>query len=355
MSHQKIIFTNEVAQAIDYMISEADPAGIWIIADTTTAEKAVPYLRDCSTALASASLITLDQGDSNKTIETVTGVWASLSTGGATRRSLVINVGGGMVTDLGGFAAATFKRGVRFFNVPTTLLGAVDAAVGGKTGINFSGLKNEIGVFREADAVIISTRFLSTLPHNEILSGYAEMIKHGIIADADIYRRLLEFDITGCDQESLLPLLEESVEIKRTIVRQDPHEHGLRRALNFGHTAGHAFESLAIARQAPVPHGYAVAWGMVVETVLSHLELGFPSDRLHQLAKYILDHYSIPDINCNDYPELIRLMGHDKKNPYPGRINFTLLNDIADVHTDCIVTDSNIRAALDIFRDLMQF
>lgn len=355
MPHQKILFTNNVVPAIDFLISEADPDGIWIIADTDTARMVVPSLRDSSQPLAGASLITLKQGDDHKTIEALTGVWESLCAQGATRRSLVVNVGGGMVTDLGGFAAATFKRGVRFFNVPTTLLGAVDAAVGGKTGINFMGLKNEIGSFREADAVIVSTRFLSTLPEKEILSGYAEMIKHGIIADAGVYNRLLDFDIAAADPEGLLPLLEESVEIKRTIVRQDPHEHGLRRALNFGHTAGHALESLAIARRSPVPHGYAVAWGMVVETVLSHLILGLPSDRLHRLAGYVQQHYGTPAIGCNDYSELIRLMGHDKKNPHPGHINFTLLNDIADVHTDCIVADTDIRAAIDIFRDLLHF
>lgn len=355
MSHQKIIFTNDVVPALDFMIGETDPAGIWIIADSNTADMVVPYLREISPALAGASLIILEQGDDHKTLEALAGVWESLSAEGATRRSLIINVGGGMVTDLGGFAAATFKRGVRFFNVPTTLLGAVDAAVGGKTGINFMGLKNEIGSFREADAVIVSTRFLPTLPDKEILSGYAEMLKHGIIADAGVYRRLLDFDISSTDPEALLPLLEESVEIKRTIVSQDPHEHGMRRALNFGHTAGHAVESLAIARQSPVPHGYAVAWGMVVETVLSHLILGFPSEHLHMLAGYVLRHYGTPAISCNDYPELIRLMGHDKKNPLPGHINFTLLSDIAEVRTDCIVSDDDIRASLDIFRDLLHF
>ena len=217
------------------------------------------------------------------------------------------------MTDLGGFAAATFKRGIRFINIPTTLLSAVDAAVGGKTGVNFNGLKNEIGVFKEAETVIISTVFFSTLPERELKSGYAEMLKHGLLDGEAVYNKLLDYDFDNVAGNGLLRLVEESVNVKRRIVEQDPFEQGLRRALNLGHTAGHAFESLALKRNSPVPHGYAVAWGMVVEAVLSHTEKGFPSAELYRLADYVCRHYGAFHITCDDYPELIEFMRHDKK------------------------------------------
>ena len=228
---------------------------------------------------------------------------------------MVINVGGGVVTDMGGFAAATFKRGIRFINVPTTLLGAVDAAVGGKTGINFNGYKNEVGAFAEAYAVIVSTCYFGTLPADELLSGYAEMLKHGLISNREVYDRLLAYDITDQSQlPALLPLLRESIEVKRAIVREDPTERGIRRALNLGHTAGHSFESAAMESGRPVPHGYAVAWGLVVELILSHLRLGFPSDELHRFAAYIHRHYGARSIDCTANPTLLRFMHHQKKN-----------------------------------------
>ena len=179
-------------------------------------------------------MITIPAGDTAKDIESISKVWMELSTTGATRRSLMINLGGGMITDLGGFAAASFKRGINFINVPTSLLGAVDAAVGGKTGINFNGLKNEIGVFCPAYAVIISTEFFATLDNDNLLSGYAEMIKHGLISSNEIFNKLINYDIRSRDNIHLLSLLEESVNVKREVVEEDPFEKGLRKALNLG-------------------------------------------------------------------------------------------------------------------------
>ena len=237
--------------------------------------------------------------------------------------------------------------------MPTTLLSAVDAAVGGKTGINFGGLKNEIGAFCDADAVVISTSWLATLPAEELKSGYAEMIKHALIDSPAEYRRLLDFDIAAADLTGLLPLVERSVMVKKGVVEQDPREQGIRRALNLGHTAGHAFESLAMRRGRPVPHGYAVAWGLVVDLIISHMKLGFPSAAVHELAAYVGRVYGVMPITCDDYPALLELMSHDKKNATPGAINFTLLDAPGKIHIDCIVDARDIEAALDIFRDLM--
>lgn len=351
---QKLIFTSEPARELDALISDYAPAGVFLLADTNTARLVVPRLMQHSTAIAAAQLIEIDAGDDHKSLDALAHVWHRLSACGATRHSLLINVGGGMVTDLGGFAAATFKRGIRFINIPTTLLGAVDAAVGGKTGINFDGLKNEVGVFAKACAVIISTCYFDTLPHSELLSGYAEMLKHALIESPQALAQALTYNLDSADPAQLLPLLERSVRVKERIVTADPFERGLRRALNLGHTAGHAFESMAMAAGTPVPHGHAVAWGLVVDLVISHMHLGFDSTILRQVAQFVYDNYPAPSLTCSDYDTLINLMRHDKKNVDSSTINFTLLRAPGDVCIDCTASPRDISAALDIFRDMMR-
>lgn len=354
-NRQAVEFTDDPASVLSYLVEECGGNHVSIIADNNTARLVVPQLQAKCPQLSAAQVITVEAGDDHKNLESLASIWRNLNEGGSTRHSIAVNVGGGVVTDMGGFAAATFKRGIRFINVPTTLLGAVDAAVGGKTGINFNGYKNEIGAFAEAYGVVVSTCYFDTLPTEELLSGYAEMLKHGLISDRGTYNRLLAYDITDRTKlPELLPLLRESVEVKRAIVREDPTERGIRRALNLGHTAGHAFESMAMKRGCPVAHGYAVAWGLVVETVLSHLQLGFPSDELHRLAAYVERHYGAPAIQCADYPELIGFMHHDKKNHSTDEINCTLLTNPGEFRIDCRVSDTEMEAALDIFRDLMR-
>lgn len=353
MKHQDLIFSNDVASQLDALVEKYNPSKLFVLVDTNTRELVLPKLASESTAVANASVITIEAGDINKNIESLMHIWSHLVDGGATRKSLMINLGGGVITDIGGFAGATFKRGIRFINVPTTLLSAVDAAVGGKTGINFHGFKNEIGAFCEAEAVIISTCFLVTLSKEELLSGYAEMLKHGLISNADTYNRLLANDVAEIDTERLLQLLQESVMVKKRVVEEDPTEKGIRRALNLGHTAGHAFESLALQRKSPIPHGYAVAWGLVVELVLSHMQLQFPSNELTRLATYIYENYGAFNITCDDYQALIEFMRHDKKNDSANEINFTMLKNVGDIHIDCIATEDDIKAALDIYRDFM--
>lgn len=351
---QKLIFTNHVEQAIDMLVGEYAPDDIYVLVDHNTAESVLPRLQSLCRSLSGASIISVAPGDDNKTLDALSHIWRQLSENGATRRSLLVNIGGGMITDMGAFAAATFKRGLRFINVPTTLLGAVDAAYGGKTGINFNGLKNEIGVFKKADAVIISTTFLTTLPHQEINSGYAEMIKHAMIADGDMLAALLRSQPTDHDPETLLALVEQSSQVKTDIVNQDPEEKSIRKALNFGHTAGHAFEELALERQSPIPHGYAVAYGMVVETILSVIKKQFPIDRMRTLAAYVFKTYRAFPFTCDDYGRLVDLMRHDKKNHKAGDINFTLLKNVGEVEIDCTATEQEITAAFDIYREELQ-
>ncbi len=352
---KNLIFSNDVSGNIDAIAKELSPTGIYVIADVNTATFVVDRLAKTSTAIAGAHRITVKSGDINKTIESVTDIWKELNRQGATRNSLVINIGGGMVTDMGGFAAATFKRGLRFVNIPTTLLAAVDASVGGKTGINFNQYKNEVGLFCNAHAVIISTCFFDTLPREEILSGFAEMIKHAII-DANVgLGDLLRSDISAGTYtgNNFLEHVRRSVMVKQDIVSKDFKETGLRRILNLGHTVGHAFESHALRHGIPIAHGYAVAWGLVTELLISHMTLGLPTDIIYPLAKFIYENYGAYEISCDDYPSLLQLMGHDKKNESPDAITFSLLRDIGVIETGITVDPDTIRAALDIYRDLM--
>lgn len=350
---QKLIFSNTPAQELDAILEAAAAPQIFILTDSNAAPAAaLPLKAECK-ALENAPMIVIEPGDVHKDVASLIHIWAELGRLGATRKSLLVNAGGGVITDIGGFAAGTFKRGIRFINVPTTLLAAVDAAVGGKTGINFEGFKNEIGVFCEAESVLISTLWLRTLPAEEIRSGYAEMIKHGLISSVEATRRLLDYDISSADTDLLLPLVEESVMVKKRVVEEDPREQGIRRALNLGHTAGHAFESWAMKRERPVAHGYAVAWGLVVDLVLSHMRFGFDAALLRRVADYVRTHYGVLPIGCGDYPALVEFMKHDKKNASADHINFTLLSAPGKVMIDCIVDEKEICAALDIYRDLM--
>lgn len=345
-----IIYTSNISDGVEKILSQKEFDLLFILTDENTHRYAMPLLSN-SKIYKEAKEIVILADDSNKNIENLTTIWKALGEGGATRKSLLINLGGGMVTDMGGFAAATFKRGIDHINIPTTLLGAVDAAVGGKTGINFGGLKNEIGAFKQPSAVVINTEFFKTLASEHLLSGFAEMLKHGLISNMESYNRLLQFDICNPDYASLLSLVEESVAVKERIVEEDPLEKGIRKYLNLGHTSGHAIESLAIKRGTPVQHGYAVAWGLVCEAILSHIKLGFPQKEVYQLTEYIKNNYGTFNISCKDYSYLYEKITHDKKNE-SGRINYTLLKDVGIVEINVAVTKEEIETSFDLYRDL---
>lgn len=345
---QKIIISSDLQEALAGAIEECKPDKLFVLVDDVTERLCLPLTAGFA-CMAEARKIVIGSSDTNKTLETVAHVWTDLQCMGASRHSLMVNIGGGMVTDLGGFAASTFKRGIGFVNIPTTLLSMVDASVGGKTGINFGGLKNEIGVFNNANSVILDTDFLRTMDTENMCSGYAEMLKHGLINEERMWVELVSFDIAHPDLKQLQRMVAESVEVKERIVQQDPTEKGLRKALNFGHTFGHAFESLALQRTA-ILHGYAVAYGMICELYLSAVKTGFPSEKLRQTVNFIKENYRKMDITCDDYPHLIDLMRHDKKN-VGGQINFTLLGGIGDIRINQCATEEEIKDAYDFYRE----
>ena len=382
---QRVIISQDIEHDLAQAIAETEHDRVFVLTDDITQECCLPKVAVLF-AKHNATTITIRHDDTNKTLATLADVWTALQRGGATRHSLLVNLGGGMVTDLGGFAAATFKRGINFINIPTTLLAMVDAAVGGKTGINFGGLKNEVGAFANARYVIVNTCFLDTLDTANLCSGYAEMLKHSLISNAQMWAEHVNFDILQPDLAELQRMVAASIAVKEHIVADDPHEHGIRKALNFGHTIGHALEEfsmqqpggavvstaptkqeiprggavvsarllpLAKARTAPkntLLHGYAVAFGLIGELYISARKAGFPTARLHQTARFIRENYGAVAFTCADYPTLLNLMRHDKKNT-SGTINFTLLHDIGDIRINQTATDEEIREALDFIRE----
>ena len=392
---QRVIISQDIEHDLAQAIAETEHDRVFVLTDDITQECCLPKVAALLTK-HNATTITIRHDDTNKTLATLADVWTALQRGGATRHSLLVNLGGGMVTDLGGFAAATFKRGIHFINIPTTLLAMVDAAVGGKTGINFGGLKNEVGAFANARYVIVNTCFLDTLDTANLCSGYAEMLKHSLISNAQMWAEHVNFDILQPDLAELQRMVAASIAVKEHIVADDPHEHGIRKALNFGHTVGHALEEfsmqqpggavvsarllpLARARTAPtkqeIPkgvavvsarllplarartapkntllHGYAVAFGLIGELYISARKAGFPTARLHQTARFIRENYGAAAFTCDDYPTLLNLMRHDKKNT-ADTINFTLLHDIGDIRINQTATDEEIREALDFIRE----
>ena len=350
MEKQKIIISEDLRHSLTKAIDEVSHDLLFVLCDETTERLCLPVISDFA-CMKGVLHITIPATDSHKTLESLSHVWSELQRMGATRHSLMVNLGGGMVTDLGGFAASTFKRGIPYINIPTTLLSMVDASVGGKTGINFGGLKNEIGVFNNARSVILDTIFLRTMDYENILSGYAEMLKHSLINNETMWAELLNFHIEMRDEslETLRQMVNESVAVKQRIVMEDPTEHGIRKALNLGHTAGHAFESLALERK-PVLHGYAVAWGMIVELYLCCVKTGFPQDKMRQTVAFIKENYGRMPITCDDYPHLIELMHHDKKNQ-GNAINFTLLGSIGDIRINQTASEEEIKEALDFYRE----
>lgn len=290
---QRIIISKQLQTDLAKAIAECEHDRIFVLVDETTNKLCWSLVKDYL-CLKNAQTIIIGATDRRKNLDTLVHVWESLQQGKATRHSLLINLGGGMVTDLGGFAASTYKRGINFINIPTTLLAMVDASVGGKTGINFGGLKNEIGVFNDAEFVLLDTNWLRTLDEENIRSGYAEMLKHGLIADDTMWAELINFNLAQPDLRQLASMLDKSVRIKERIVAEDPHEKGIRKALNLGHTFGHAFESWAMKRQ-PILHGYAVAFGLIAELYLATTQTDFPTERMRQTVNFIRAYYgSLP-------------------------------------------------------------
>lgn len=347
---QKIIKVSDLKVDLDSLLESQSFDKLFVLTDDNTERLCYPFICG-SKYLENSHKITIRPGEDHKSISTLSDIWQILSDNRATRHSMLINLGGGMLTDLGGFAAACFKRGIKCINIPTTLLGAVDAAVGGKTGVNFSGLKNEIGAFYPAEAVLIDAKFFKTLDHDNLLSGYAEMIKHGLIDSEKEWKANISFDTENIDYEILNELVFRSVSVKERIVEEDPYEKGIRKALNLGHTIGHAFESLSHKMNKPVQHGFAVAWGIVCELYLSSRYCDFPKEKLYSTVYFIKENYPDFPFGCDDYDILFDYMKHDKKNETADRVNFTFLSDVGQIRINQTAGREDIFEAIDFLRE----
>lgn len=339
-----VILGNTVDALNEYFASHKHNKVV-IIADENTSQHCWSKIAGKVEALNNAEIIELESGEINKNLEICGHVWSTLMEIKFSRNDLVINLGGGVVTDLGGFVASTFKRGVNFIQIPTTVLAMVDAAVGGKVGVDFNGLKNIIGNFATPKAVIVDTDFLETIPPNQLRSGFAEVLKHGLIADKkywDKARNITEFSVSEVSE-----LIERSVQIKNEIVLGDFKDTGERKKLNFGHTIGHAIESYFLNTSTPMLHGDAVALGMLSESFLSVKHAGLPEKELDQLCVGIKKWFSIPNVSEDQFQSLLELMKNDKKNSGDSdSINFTLLNSIGKSTIDYNLSSAEVSPAL---------
>lgn len=314
-----------------------------VLVDTNTAAHCLPHL-NLPEELSPLSVITIPAGEQHKTIDTCQIIWRELMQKQADRSSVLINLGGGVIGDMGGFCASTFKRGIDFIQVPTTLLAQVDASVGGKLGIDFADIKNSIGLFGNPRAVIADPVFFRTLPPRELRSGLAEIIKHSLIADAAQWHTIRT--IEQLDTVNWPELVAPSVQIKQRIVAQDPREQGVRKALNFGHTIGHAIESHALYTTAPLLHGEAIAAGMICESYLSVKQAGLPEAALQDISGTISRIYQPRPIAENHFDHLLTLMRNDKKNRHRSEINCSLLPAIGSVEVDQAVAEKEVRESL---------
>jgi len=340
------VFYSNFYKNLNLFLKNYDKNNIFILIDKNvdslwynTVIQRVKILKDSKKFIIEAT-------EKAKSIENEILVWQFLSENKADRKSLIINIGGGITTDLGGFVAATFKRGCDFVNIPTTLLAMVDAAVGNKTGINFNGLKNEIGVFYFPKAVFIDVNFLRTLPQADFYDGYAEMLKYGFIYDKNLLNETYKLDLENIDFEKLTEIVKKNIKIKNYFIKTDKKDEKERHALNFGHTFAHGFEAFSTQNVRKITHGTAVAWGMAGELFLSHRKLGFDKNEFLKLHSFVKENYSKPDITCKNYEEIYKLLQHDKKNTSL-EINFTLLSEIGKFHINQKASQSDIYKAME--------
>lgn len=336
----KNVYVGSITQ--DYfteLIVQYDPSQIIAIVDENTA----PYLEELHLITdINIDAIQVPSGEMHKNIQTVAAIWKDLTDNRFRRDGLVINLGGGVITDMGGFAAATYKRGVDFINIPTTLLAMVDAAIGGKTGIDFFDFKNQIGIIKDARAVFCDVTFLQTLPKEELMSGFAEVLKHGLIADSKYFDYCTYTDFDKLKWEKVV---QGSIRIKEHIVSQDPYEKGLRKLLNFGHTVGHALESVRLEKGAPILHGFAVVAGMLIEAKMAFEKEMINEHYFTKLTNALDKLYERITISDEEIPLFIDKMKNDKKNN-DNQINFTLLNGLGSGIHDQTASNEEIIAAI---------
>ncbi len=337
-----IELTQSPLKSLQEILRESEHSSIAILVDEHTEASCYPLFAD----LPDHVLIQIHSGEQHKTITTCEHIWSKLTSARFDRKSVLINIGGGVIGDMGGFAAACFKRGIDFINIPTTLLAQVDASIGGKLGIDFEGLKNHIGVFRMPLKVIISPIFLNSLDQRQINSGFAEVIKHGLIYDIEYFKSLKSPESYGQDQ--FLSLISESIKIKNQVVEKDPQEHGLRKILNFGHTIGHAIESLFLESNHTLFHGEAIAVGMICETFLSKKKLGLKKDQLNEIIEFITGIYPKIDLNNLDKTQFLDKLEQDKKNKGID-IQAALLSEIGSAKYEVSISKEDAIESLDFY------
>ena len=344
-----IHFNSEVYTELNNYLKTTKPSKIFVLVDTNTHDYCLPkFLERIESGDIPLEVMEMPNGEEHKSIDICTGVWEALSEYNADRKSLLINLGGGVVTDLGGFVASTYMRGIPYINIPTTLLAMVDASVGGKTGVDLGVLKNQVGVINEGQMVGVDTSFLDTLPQNEMISGFAEMLKHGLIYDEAYWNTLTHLE--NLDLSDLDGLIYDSIVIKNQVVTSDPTEQGLRKILNFGHTLGHAIESyfLENADKTSLLHGEAIAIGMILESYLSTKICDLSDVNLKTITDGILKTFAKVEISKADQNHIIELLKYDKKNSH-GVVKFVLLEAIGQPKIDCIITNELILEAFDYY------
>lgn len=334
---------------IDTYFKKNFASRVFVLVDENTKQYCLPIVQKNLTHKLTP--IQIHSGETHKNLETCQFLWQELIDKGCDRNSILLNLGGGVITDMGGFVAATFKRGIRFINIPTSLLAMVDAAIGGKTGIDFKQLKNQIGLFANPEMTLIYPEFLKTLAPREIRSGLAEVIKYGLIKDSSIWEYIKNMDTTSFD---IAPsIIKKSIAIKETIVKKDPTEKGERKTLNFGHTLGHAIEThfLSKSESEQLLHGEAVAVGMILAAHLSTKSNSFPLAQTMEIAKVIDRLFPKIIIASDDISVILKFLQHDKKNTN-GKVNFVLLKEIGKPELDCQVTDNQLLEAFAFYNSL---
>ena len=341
------VYFEENLESLLPFIEQKGDSQVVVLVDRNTNDHCLPVLQNAIPDLIHYDIIEVDPGEENKNIDFCIGVWKTMLDFGADRKALLINLGGGVVTDMGGFAASTYKRGIDFIQIPTTLLSQVDASVGGKTGIDLDNVKNIIGTFTQPQAVFISTQFLQTLDDRQLLSGFAEVIKHGLIQDKALYEICTPADL----EHNSADFVYQSVHIKKNVITQDPTEKGLRKILNFGHTIGHAIEGYSLYNDdTPLLHGEAIAIGMICEAYLSHKFTGLSQEELNDITDTFVSKYPSYSYTADQYETFIELMRNDKKNE-DNKIGFALLTKIGVCTFNIYVDVDDIKSALDYYLD----
>ena len=344
-----ISILDEDFSQLNEFLHQLQPTQLLILVDENTHEYCLPRLLGNLETEIPFEIIEIEAGEEMKTLETAAQLWEILTEFETDRKALMINLGGGVLTDLGGFIASTYKRGIPFINIPTTLLGMCDASIGGKTGIDHQFLKNIIGTFANPEQIFVFPKFLETLPFEELRSGFAEMLKHGLIIDEKHWNDLIS--IKNLTPQSVFPFIETSMKIKQKVVEQDFTEQNIRKTLNFGHTIGHALESLFLLKGKPIMHGEAVALGMICETRISMLHGLISEETSNTIISHLRKFFPAIDTKQFSVEEILNLMRNDKKNSH-GTINFSLLTGIGNSAYNCSVDAEHINKSLHYYQNL---